>query len=600
MTTIRNVAALLLFIAPASAHAQTPSPANTLAQALATLGAADVNKDGQLSPGEVAGLGLARGEFASADSDGDGLLSRDEFLVFYRQSLLAANKTAAPDLEAEVARIQALRKAKAAEDGRVRRGAGDDPANRPVLSRSRIVAGEQARLPVNAEPASSSVEGRLLAALDALERRANVAGASKEDYQRVRDLLIERAREADMAAKGSDLDAGVQSDAHRKLMQSLERIEKRASEGTWSKEEYQTLRDSVIRRARNIASGPGGALSNPPVMVTPSRESLSLEPALQASLDSLEKRAAAGQASAADYQAVRDQLAVRARAQAHGASVGDQQAASDTYAKLVQSLGRLERFTAQGGYSKGEFDALRQSFVKRARNIDDASTSAGSTTASNAGVSSSSIGATGANQADVAGIEKGLVDALDLLEKRAAAGGATREDWQRVRDQLSARARTAVAGLAPAEAQTQGETYRKLEQSLERLEKRANDGGYSKEEFEALRQAFTKRARNISSESQTSLDGVSSTRLDGSKARVERASGAREAAPKGNETPPAPVTEPKPERPTPAPVSEPKPERPVPAPAPVSDPKPERPAPVPPAPPAPVERPKPERPPHLS
>ena len=402
-----------------------------------------------------------------------------------------------------------------------------------------------------------------------------------------------------MAAKGADTDAGVQSETHRKLLQSLERIEKRAGEGVWSREEFQAFRDGVIRRARNIVNGANGTGGTPAVV--PAADTGALEPSLQAAVDVLEKHAAAGQATAVDFQAVRDQLAIRARSQARGASQAEQVAASETYVKLIQSLDRLEARAAQGGYSREEFAALRSSFVKRARNIDGAS-SPGSPAAANAGVNTSSTGAAPLAPPELTAIEKGLIDALDGLEKRVAAGGATREDWQRVRDQLSARARSAVAGLSPAEVQTQGETYRKLEQSLERLEKRASEGPYSREEFDVLRQAFTRRARNIvgdsagSSNSQTGSDGSSVIKFDGATGRAERAPTARD---KGAETPaPGPAGEPKTQRPQPAPVVEPKPERPLPA---GETPKPERPAPIPPAPPAPSERPKPEppeRPPH--
>jgi len=85
----------------------------TLAQTREAFKVLDANKDARLGAEERAGLDpqLTRG----VDFDGDGFWSKDEFLLFHRQRLLAAKVKPAADLEAEATRIQAARKAKATE-----------------------------------------------------------------------------------------------------------------------------------------------------------------------------------------------------------------------------------------------------------------------------------------------------------------------------------------------------------------------------------------------------------------------------------------------------------------------------------------------------
>jgi len=104
--------------------------AGTLAQAREAFAALDANKDGRLCREELAvpGLQLSPAEICAVDFDQDGFWSKDEFLLFHRQRLLAAKVKPAADLEAEAARIQAARKAKATERSTRRDVSGARPS----------------------------------------------------------------------------------------------------------------------------------------------------------------------------------------------------------------------------------------------------------------------------------------------------------------------------------------------------------------------------------------------------------------------------------------------------------------------------------------
>lgn len=105
---------------------------------------------------------------------------------------------------------------------------------------------------------------------------------------------------------------------------------------------------------------------------------------------------------------------------------------------------------------------------------------------------------TTAPTAEDAGLEARFAQALDELEAQALARAATREQFAAVREQLAARARRAAAaeGVAGAEADLRtAELARQLEAALNRLEERALAGQATREEFLELRGMFVARAR---------------------------------------------------------------------------------------------------------
>ena len=122
-----------------STEAQRPTPrpkpqpvvTHTLAQARSIFSRSDANKDSRISLAESRAMGVSPAEFGSFDTDGDALVGNDEFLVGYRNWVSSAGQKVAPDLDAEATRLQALRKAKEAEQKR-KRAQDAEKGARPV------------------------------------------------------------------------------------------------------------------------------------------------------------------------------------------------------------------------------------------------------------------------------------------------------------------------------------------------------------------------------------------------------------------------------------------------------------------------------------
>ncbi len=101
--------------------------AGTLARALAIWSAADRDRDGRITRIESASFPIDAESFRRSDVDADGAWSREEFLRFYRRCVIASSQEAGVDLDAEIARLCAMQKARAIEEAR-RCG----PVRRPV------------------------------------------------------------------------------------------------------------------------------------------------------------------------------------------------------------------------------------------------------------------------------------------------------------------------------------------------------------------------------------------------------------------------------------------------------------------------------------
>lgn len=551
MNPISNLGLLATFILPATADAQ--ARVATLARAQETFTDVDTNKDGKLSPEEVvAKLQLNASDVRGVDADKDGFWSKDEFLLFYRQRIVAANVKPSADLEAEATRILAARKAKAAERGTPRAGAeGRDPAKTDLAPTA------------------------LADALDALQVKASAGQAKDADFDHLRELLVAEARASDRAAKGADAEAGEKSELQQKLLQSIERLRAAAASGTFTRDEYQALRQRFIERARGAAARTAAT----PAAGTDA-ELLAIEKGLDEALDRLEKRAAAGNPTREDFQRVRDQLIARARAAANGANAGapNEPEAAALQAKLLQSIDRLEAAAQKGVISREEYTQLRDSMIHRAREIE------------NPGQPRATVASTSSDDA-------GVRQAVDEVEKRVEGGQVSAADFKQLRELIAAKAQPA-AGKSGPEAANEAAAYQKLMQALERLENAAKSGSVDRQEFKAFKDSFVHRARQIANDAQRSSSQQSNSsssksggndqdaanrrsgsptatptpvRIQPDKGAVKRADPARDAE-KSKEDPkpapqPAPASRPKPapenERPQPAPPQQP-PHRPAP------------------------------------
>lgn len=428
--------------------AQRIEPVNSLGRAKSTFEAADVDKNGQVTFGELTQqkLAIQRADFAAIDADKDGLWSREEFYVYYRRLLINSGQRAADDLESEVARIQAVRHAKAA-------------------------ALEAKRQPPKVlAPAISNTDAGLKTALDELEKRAAAGQATREEFQMLRAALIERARldNANDPATAAELVA--------KFEAALTVLETQAKEGRYNRDEYAALRALMIGRVRAAATV--AVVTTPVATVTQPTVGAPFELAL----DDLSKNAEARRATAEDFQRLRAAWAARVRPASTDAAAVARDAELDQ--KFTRAMEALERDARSGKYSREQFEELRAAYISRAR------FAAGSTPV----VPTAPVVAPAAPNS-ASGPEASLDTALDDLSKKAEAKQATEDDFRRVRETWIARSRAAAQSSDPASIARQATLEEQFTRAFAALEQDARAGKYSREQFQALRDSYIARAR---------------------------------------------------------------------------------------------------------
>ena len=224
---------------------QGGAPSNSLARALAVFDASDVDHDGKISAAEARAIPVSPEEIVKADLDGDGFWSRDEFTLYYRARLVSGGQTVGQDLDAEVARIQALKRVRSVEEAR-KQGV-ETPGRR-----------------CTAEPACVRFEK----ALADLETSAAARKATSEDFRRLRNLVILSGRSVP-----DSKEVQLSSAASARMLQTLDRIEKRAAVGQYSSDDFDTLRTLAVTPAPAGAIGrgaPGDPSSRPGSTPVPS------------------------------------------------------------------------------------------------------------------------------------------------------------------------------------------------------------------------------------------------------------------------------------------------------------------------------------------
>jgi hypothetical protein len=538
-------AAASLFAAQPLLAQRAPSR-DSLAGARAFFELADFDKDGKLGFDEMQkqGLTVQRSQFDAMDVDKSGSWSRDEFVVYYRRLLIASQHRPAADLSAEVTRIEALRKAKEAETRRpvpetkpgepsalsiddrlqiaineLELKAAQRQATRAEFQHVRDLMVERAKV-AGATSASDApdLQAKFDAAMTALETKAKAGNYSREDFNELRAMLIQRARASTQtpAANAGDVDVKLQAaldDLEKKaaLRQAsradfdrvrdmwteraksasaqdpaatvelkarfdgaMSTLEAQAKQGNYSREEFGALRALLIQHGREAANGTA------PVQGANASD---LDARLQSALDDLERKAQARQATREDFNRVRETWIARAKA----ATAGETGAAAAQTSALAQqfaaAMDELEKNALAGNWSPEQFAAIQQSYIHRARAASGGAQPAPVPSASSSG-----------------SVQQRFDEALDTLQAHALASGATREDYQRLKDQLVARARESVSAAdatAPVSADDPRVTAlaAKLGAAIDQLEEQARAGKITRADFDKFRQMLVHRAR---------------------------------------------------------------------------------------------------------
>jgi hypothetical protein len=220
---------------------ETRAQDGSLARAATLFAGADSNHDGKLSAEEARSLPVSAEAFGAEDADRDGFWSREEFLVFYRHQLVVSRQPIGADLDAEIMRIQALKRVEAV-----------DPARKPKCETSSRTA----------DP--DSLNRRFETILADVEAKCAARHAGREDFQRLRNLVVLNGRAA--ARSSAVPGSGPQS----AMLDAIDRIEKRSVQGQYSRDEFE-----ILRRASCAESGP---TSTAPSTVGPRNPAESEEP----------------------------------------------------------------------------------------------------------------------------------------------------------------------------------------------------------------------------------------------------------------------------------------------------------------------------------
>lgn len=202
---------------PSTARAegtQGGAPSNSLSRVQGVFTITDADRDGKISAAEGRAIPVPPEELAQEDLDGDGAWSRDEFTLYYRARLIAGGQSVGADLDAEVARIQALKRVRVVEEAR-NQGV-EAPGGRGKV-----------------EP----VGVRLEKALVDLEKSAATKKATPEDFRRLRNLVILSGRSVPESKRDNH-----PTSASARMLQALDRIEKRTAAGQHVREDFETLR----------------------------------------------------------------------------------------------------------------------------------------------------------------------------------------------------------------------------------------------------------------------------------------------------------------------------------------------------------------------
>jgi len=319
------------------AAGQAGEPGNGLARARADFAAADRDKDGRVTFTELRErrIVVSEAEFQTEDVDRSGTWSRDEFTVQFRSALVRTGRSPAADLEAEVARVLGLRRARTVDAAR----AGQGPAA------GRLVVGAH-----GATPDLLELDAKAERALADLEDRAAGRGAVRADFERVRSAWNERT------SRARELDASgvVGTDPSPRFLGALDVLEARARAGSVPRAEFASLRAAWAERPRRARD---------PAPPSAARDASSIEARFELALTTLEAKALVGPTEAADWTRVGELVVDRVRRSVQGAepalpAVDDPRVVRAT-AELRDVLARLERRGREDALTRADFDGVR-------------------------------------------------------------------------------------------------------------------------------------------------------------------------------------------------------------------------------------------------
>ena len=135
------LAAVLSVLLLCSGPAASGSPEDVLKRVREIYDAIDANKDGKVMLTEATAAGISAVDFAKLDSDRSAFLDAGEFVVYYRQLLIRAGSKVPAELDTEIRRIAAVKKAAAEKAAAAKEAAEKAAAKKAAAEKA---AAEQA------------------------------------------------------------------------------------------------------------------------------------------------------------------------------------------------------------------------------------------------------------------------------------------------------------------------------------------------------------------------------------------------------------------------------------------------------------------------
>ena len=494
---------------PAQAQKQSDEDQGSLQQARKTFATADADMNGSLSRREASVAGIPSREFSVRDTDMSQAWTIEEFLLYYHDLLVNSAKEPGADLVTEVKRIVGVR-AEAAKRAREAKEAADLRRRARERLRDRSATGAAsgdapAVGSTNSGNASQeSISEKLRRAREALKARSLRAKSSREAYEQTAGGLAERARGAAGEAQLSE-DA-TDEDWAAKLRRARAALERRAKDGSWSREQLDAADRRLIERAR--AAEQGVDLTTLPASVRSKYER---------ALVALSDRAQAGNWSREKYEIELQEVLLRAKGElgAHGQGVppttqktagatvktGSEKVAqddsqtssrpglSDARRDYERGLVALDERAKAGGWSRERYESERAELAQRVglKSGGDQSASGEDDIAPDPKLEA----------------RKKLGRAEEALESRARRAGMKREQHEKLTEDLFERARSQMAinllCLSTSPGPPSHAVRTKYERAIEALITRAKKADMTRTAFEFERDQLLKRANEEAS-----------------------------------------------------------------------------------------------------
>ena len=522
---------------PAQAQKQSGDVQGSLQQARKTFATADADMDGSLSMREASVAGIPSREFSVRDTDMSKAWAFEEFLLYYHDLLVNSAKEPEADLIAEVKRIvaervEAAKRASAAQEAAdLRRRARErlrDKTAKKASSEEVVADGGSS----SGSASQESISEKLRRAREALKDRSLRAKSSREAYEQTSGGLAERARDAAGANEEQAGEGAADDEWAIKLRRARAALERRAKDGSWSRDQLQAADRRLTERAR--AAEQGVDLTLLPASVRSKYER---------ALVALSERAQAGNWSREKYELELQDVLSRAKAEMSASSQeGDTPALKAPGASKKPSGAKVAQDKSQASVEPGLHDARRE-YERGLVALDERAKAGGwsrdryeaerAELAQRVGLKSGGDQSAGGEGEVAPGSKlearKKLGRAEGALEDRARRAGMKREQHEKLTEELFQRARSQMAinlvCLSTSPGPPSHALRTKYERAIEALITRAKKADMTRAAFELERDQLLKRAKEEASAFSDGQEESSGAVKQGtkSKRRIETA-----------------------------------------------------------------------------